>query len=144
MLFIKLVSLTLGAVGQMTCGGCEFEENRENYYCTGTERSVYFRCISKSGQLIWNVSPMFREPVVLNGLNEEDNVIRQDNVTIFVDTVTSTSGEVQIISYLWLDVGLFGSELTVECDNGERHNRVFKPIGNVLCYYSVHKPFCSS
>ena len=96
-------------------------------YCKGTERYVYFRCENDEPQLTWNISPLFEMPVQLSTLNAADNIIRLDGVSIFVDSVSQDP--IQIISYLWLNLGQMDSVLNVSCNNEDLSYRVFKPSG---------------
>ena len=120
--------------GKLTCGGCISDDINNEYYCKGAERYIYFRCESNINQLEWNVSPLFETTVPLNALNDEDNIIRHDGVTILVDTIDVSSNESQIISYLWLNLGEMDSDLNVTCTNGVVLYWVLKPSGTyILC-----------
>ena len=121
-----------GVDGRLTCGGCESNANNTEYYCMGTERHIYFRCESSTGQLIWNVSPLFQTPIVLNAFSSANNIIRRDGVSVVVDTVDfSQSGESQIISYLWINVQEMGSEMNVSCAYA---HKTFMPIGMAMVF----------
>lgn len=122
--------ISAGVSSRLTCDGCEPNDKRIDYYCKGTERYIHFRCKSDTDQLIWNVSPLLSETVVLSGLSAEDNIIRRPGgVNVFVDQVNNDGSIIEIISYLWFNLETMTSELTVSCDNGDFQEWTLKPLG---------------
>ena len=129
---------------ELTCGGCESEENAPGYYCHGISRYLSFRCESDSSTLIWNVSPLLEEPVVLGALSTEGNVIRRDGATIIIDTLDFSEDRRQIISYLWLDLGLLDSDVTVSCSSGHPSTWTMKLLGSYTILFQNKNFFVKS
>ena len=120
---------------EFTCGGCKSEEGSPEYFCSGEHRHLYFQCGgSGSSSLIWTVSSQDqKEQVILGFHNSEESTIRRGNITVYVDTVDFTNGRSQIMSYLWLNLGLLGSDVTVSCSNGITSTKSLKQLGTLLC-----------
>lgn len=130
---------------ELTCGGCKSEESAPEYYCSGADRFLYFRCktMFDSSTLTWDVSPLLNKPVALGGLSRPDNIIRHEGITVVVDTVDFTEGHNQIISYLWLDLGLLNSDVTVSCSNGSSEiMKTLKRLGRVLLHKHNYDCIC--
>ena len=124
---------------ELTCGGCQSGENSPEYFCRGISHYLYFRCEgSGSSSLIWTVSSQNQdEQVILGFHNSEESTIRRGNITVYIDTVDFTNGRSQIISYLWLDLGLLASNVTVSCSNGITRTKSLKQLGTLLCIHLV-------
>ena len=123
---------------EFTCVGCQSGENFPEYYCSGVPRYLYFRCEGGgSSTLTWTVSSQDQEErVVLGSLNAEENTIQRGNITIYVDTVDFTNGRSQIISYLWLNLGLLVSDVTVSCEGRFIYTKILKQLGKIYAIYT--------
>ena len=133
--------LGVDSVMEFTCSGCQSEEDSAEYYCSGEHRYLYFRCEgSGSSSLTWTVSSQDQEErVVLGSQSSEENTIRRGDITVYVDTVDFTNGRSQIISYLWLDLGLLDSDVTVSCTNGITSMKTLKQLGTfICCMHALH------
>ena len=118
---------------EFTCGGCWSEEDSPEYFCGGISRYLYFRCEgSASSSLIWTFSSEDQDELVVLGLrSSEENTIQRGNITVYVDTIDFASGHSQIISYLWLDLGLLGSDVNVSCTNSITKIKTLKQLGTI-------------
>ena len=116
---------------EFTCGGCQSTEDSTEYFCSRENRYLYFRCEGTgSSALFWNIISQDQEEVVaLGSLNQEENTIRRGDITVYIDTVDFTNGRSIIISYLWLNLGLLDSNVTVSCSNGITKRRTLKKLG---------------
>ena len=125
---------------EVTCTGCYSEENAPEFFCHGVSRYLYFRCETKTNStLIWNVSPLLQEPVILGPLSPVDNIIRREGITVLVDTVDFAEGRRHIISYLWLDLGSLNSDVNVSCSNGRLQTKALKLLGKLYCAWEMPK-----
>ena len=116
---------------EFTCGGCQSGENSPEYICSGEHRYIYFRCEGNgSSSFTWSVSSQGHDELVALGpFSPEENTIRRGDITVYVDTVDFTNGRSIIISYLWLDLGLLDSDVTVSCTNGNTRMKNLKLLG---------------
>ena len=115
---------------ELTCAGCRSNPSATEYFCRDIDRYILFRCESQSLQLIWNVSPLFEEPVRLGPTSEVDNIIHRNGIDIIVDTVDFTDlYNIRIISNLYLNLRKLTSDVTVSCDNEDTQSKTFKMIG---------------
>lgn len=112
------------------CGGCQSDINTTEYFCSGSNQYIYFRCESNSFQLIWDVFPLFQTPVILGATSDAENIIRRDSVDILVDTVDLVSP--RIISHLWLNLRELNSDVNVSCSNGQPKWKTLKLLGMIL------------
>ena len=128
--------LGVDSVVELTCGGCQSGEDSPEYFCSGEHHYLYFRCEgSGSSELTWNVSSQDQdELVVLGSLNQEENTIRRGDITVYVDTVDFTDDRSQIISFLWLNLGLLDSDMIVSCGSGITNTKTLKQLG-IYTYY---------
>ena len=118
---------------EFICGGCQSEENIPEFYCRGINRYLYFRCEgSDSSSLIWDIPSVLETPVTLGALTQEDNIIPRGDITVAVDTVDFTGDRRQIVSYLWLDIGMLESDVNVSCrSNGDLRMKNLKLLGMI-------------
>ena len=121
---------------EFTCGGCLSGENSTEYFCSGVVRYLYFRCErSGSSTLTWNVSSQGHDELIRLGSESlEENTIQRGPITVYVDTVDFTPGRSQIVSYLWLNLGLLDSDMTVSCGNGITKMKTLKQLGTLLLH----------
>ena len=136
----SFILLGVDSTVELKCGGCQSGEHSTEYFCTGVPRYLYFRCEgSGSSSLTWNVSSQEQdEIVVLGSQSSEENTIRHGDTTVYVDTVDFTNGRSQIISYLWLNLGLLDSDVTVSCRNSITRMKTLKQLGEMLLTLGAH------
>ena len=126
--------VTYGVLGVecvgLTCVGCRFSLSTIEYFCPRIDRYILFRCESQSAQQVWNVSPLFEEPIGLGSTNEVDNIIHRNGVNIIVETLDFTDPRnIRIISNLFLNLGELTPDVTVSCYNGDTQSKTFNMIG---------------
>ena len=134
MLRVNYATYYIGA-GEVkfTCGGCQSEENAPEFYCRGISWYLYFRCEGNdSSSLVWDIPSVLETPVTLGALTPEDNIIPRGDITVAVDTVDFTEDRRQIVSYLWLDIGMLESDVSASCmSNGDLRMKSLKLLGRI-------------
>ena len=116
----------------MTCGGCESDDFDEpEYYCARSNGYIYFRCEVENTDLTWRIAPLGISST-LGSLNEPENIIRHDYISIFLDSVVTTSNSIKVISFLWIELASVDieSDLIVSCSNGTMsYNKTLRSVG---------------